>query len=259
MKKIVGIFKTEQNAVNAIENLKTQGYQEDEISVLVSDQTRYTSITEKTGLDLGEKNEEGSGALAGAAVGGTIGGVGGLLLGLGALAIPGLGPIVAAGPIAATLMGLLAGGAVGGLAGALVDYGIPEEQARDYEDRIKQGDIMVLVDDDDDEERRKSVYDNFTTNDSYNKNTYTYADTLVGRPDHKTGLDSPEFDINRDVRNEKGQTGNTNHIRDSYQKENDPPSNHPQYSDSRNVYGENDENEANPFKGISLDPHEDEK
>lgn len=177
MKKIVGIFNTEEKAIRAIEGLKAQGYMENEISVITKNTDTYEVIKMRTGMDVEEGMEDASGAVAGATVGGAIGGIGGLLLGLGALAIPGVGPIIAAGPIAATLVGALAGGAVGGLAGALVDYGIPEDEAKDYEKRVNQGDIMILVDDPDDN-RREAVYDNFKQQESYN-NTYNRYDALV--------------------------------------------------------------------------------
>ena len=89
------------------------------------------------------KTPEGAttGATAGAAIGGTLG----LLAGIGALAIPGIGPLIAAGPIMATLAGLGSGGLVGGVVGGLVGMGIPEYEAKRYEGRIKEGDILVSV------------------------------------------------------------------------------------------------------------------
>ncbi len=179
MKRVVGIFNNEEKAIRAIEGLKAQGYTDGEISVITQNTDTYDAIKTRTGLDLETANDATDGALAGAATGGALGGIGGLLLGLGALAIPGVGPIIAAGPIASALVGALAGGAVGGLAGALVDYGIPEVEAKDYEQRINQGDVMVLVDEGDDVERRNAVYDNFKENDSYNKYNYGAVDELT--------------------------------------------------------------------------------
>lgn len=84
-------------------------------------------------------------AVGTAAAGATLGGIGGLLVGLGALAVPGIGPILAAGPLAGALGGLLAGGAAGGVIGALSSIGVPEEYARDYAARIEQGHTLVSV------------------------------------------------------------------------------------------------------------------
>src|SRR5207253_7708384 len=93
-----------------------------------------------------EKNTKApEGTTAGVATGGAIGGTLGLLAGIGALAIPGVGPFIAAGPIMAALAGLGVGGAVGGLIGALVGMGIPEYEAKRYEGRIKEGGVLLSV------------------------------------------------------------------------------------------------------------------
>ena len=178
MKRVVGIFKTENQAIKAIERLKKDGYREDEISVITKDREQLDRVSDVAG-DVHDVREDrvgsdtGSKAAGGAVTGGTIGGIGGLLLGLGSFAIPGVGPLVAAGPIAAALGGALAGGAVGGLVGAMTDFGIPEEEAREYETRINAGEILVLVDADD--TRGDSVYDNFYENESLNRDLYDYT------------------------------------------------------------------------------------
>ena len=93
-----------------------------------------------------EKNTKApEGTTTGASVGGTLGGTLGLLAGIGAIAIPGVGPLIAAGPIMATLAGVGVGGAVGGMVGALVGMGIPEYEAKRYEGRVKEGGILVSV------------------------------------------------------------------------------------------------------------------
>lgn len=173
-KKIIGIFKTEDLAIRAIEGLRSSGYRDDEISIITKDEEKYNALTNKVGKDVTNEKDAAGGAAAGAVTGGTIGGFGGLLLGLGALAIPGVGPIVAAGPIAAAITGALAGGAVGGLAGALIDYGVPEIEAKEYEERINAGDILILVDDD--EQKRDEAYDHFYRNESLNRDTYRHRD-----------------------------------------------------------------------------------
>ena len=104
-----------------------------------------------------EKNTKApEGAATGVGVGGAVGGTLGLLAGIGALAIPGVGPLIAAGPIMGALAGLGVGGAVGGLVGALVGMGIPEYEAKRYEGRVKDGGILVSVHCDSSEEVSKA-------------------------------------------------------------------------------------------------------
>ena len=140
---LTGSFRDRASAERAYESLLKDGYTKDEINVIMSDDTRklhFSTTTETT--DLGNKAAEGG--LAGAAVGGAVGAIAGVLAVAGTLAIPGLG-LVLAGPIAAGLAGLGAGGATGGLVGALIGAGIPEERAKTYEKEIKAGGIVVGV------------------------------------------------------------------------------------------------------------------
>jgi uncharacterized membrane protein len=176
-KKIVGVFHTHGEAVRAIEALKDQGYRSEDISVVAKDRDRVDSIEDETDT----KMEEG--LAAGATTGGVLGGLTGLLVGIGALAIPGVGPIIAAGPIAATLGGAVVGAGAGGLAGALIGMGIPEEEARQYEEYLNQGEILVLVDAAADRERY--VYDTFHTNNALNSHMYDpyLNDTTTQRRD----------------------------------------------------------------------------
>lgn len=139
-KHVVGYYDTEQEAVNAIEQLKSQGYRSEDISVISKNQHEVDHISSETDTKAPE------GAATGAATGGVLGGLGGVMAGLGALAIPGIGPVVAAGPIIAGLTGAAAGAGVGGLAGALIGMGIPEEEAHRYNDYVNEGKILVLVD-----------------------------------------------------------------------------------------------------------------
>lgn len=141
-KKIVGVYETEQDAINVIERLINQGYHKEEISVIGRNKTDVSNVTDETGTAAEDT------AATGAMTGGAIGGATGLLAGIGALAIPGIGPIVAAGPIAATLMGALTGAGVGGLTGALIGLGIPDEDAKYYGNSLKEGKILVLVNND---------------------------------------------------------------------------------------------------------------
>ena len=172
-KHIAGAYDTEQEAIQAVEKLRAEGYRPEDISVISKNKDDVDAVTEETGT----KTEEG--LAAGAATGGILGGLTGLLAGVGALAIPGIGPIVAAGPIAATLTGAAVGAGAGGIAGALIGMGIPEEEAHRYEADVKSGKILVLVDP---ETKSADFTDGYTdTNRSVlegDRTTYTNADPL---------------------------------------------------------------------------------
>ncbi|WP_172196620.1 YsnF/AvaK domain-containing protein [Saccharibacillus qingshengii] len=140
--KVAGIFLTQREASEAIEDLKRSGYDTDDISVISKDHQDAAAIGEQTGTKAPE------GAAGGATAGGILGGVGGLLAGLGALAIPGIGPLLAAGPIATALAGIAVGATGGGLVGGLIGLGIPEEDAKSYHEHIGGGRMLVLVDTD---------------------------------------------------------------------------------------------------------------
>ncbi|MBE2978583.1 general stress protein [Priestia megaterium] len=139
-KRVVGVYKSEQEAIAAVEDLKTQGYATRDISIMGRDSREVDTVTEETDTEVVD------GITTGALTGGALGGLTGLLAGAGALAIPGIGPIVAAGPIAAVLTGAVTGAGVGGLTGALVGIGIPKEEAEYYSNSVKEGKILVLVD-----------------------------------------------------------------------------------------------------------------
>ncbi|MBM7649595.1 putative membrane protein [Bacillus ectoiniformans] len=139
-KQVVGIYDNQNEAVAAIEDLKRQGFTSDEISIVSKEREEVDYVEETTDT----KAEEG--AAAGAATGGVLGGLAGIAAGAGALAIPGIGPIIAAGPIVAGLTGAAAGAGAGGLTGALVGLGIPEEDAEHYNTEVKEGKMLVLVD-----------------------------------------------------------------------------------------------------------------
>lgn len=139
---IVGVFTEEEAAVNAYHQLIELGFDRDEISVLAENPERYHVNSE---LDVTPPHDMGKGAATGAITGGMVGGFGALIASIGALAIPGIGPFLAAGPIAATITGLLAGGAVGGALGALLGLGINKDEAKLYEENLKDGSILVIV------------------------------------------------------------------------------------------------------------------
>src|SRR5213078_299720 len=136
---VLGIYTTTNQAEAAVNQLMSQGFSGDDISVLMEDSNSSRQFAH-------EKNTKApEGTTTGATAGGVIGGTLGLLAGLGALAIPGVGPLIAAGPIMGTLAGIGAGGTVGGLIGALVGVGIPEYEAKRYEGRIKDGGVLLSV------------------------------------------------------------------------------------------------------------------
>jgi hypothetical protein len=136
---VFGIYKSVTQAEKAVDILKSVGFANNDISVLLTDaQTSHDFAHEKN-----TKAPEGT--AAGVTTGGIIGGTLGLLAGIGTLAIPGIGPLIAAGPIIAALAGVGAGGAAGGIIGALIGMGIPEYEAKRYEGRVKDGGILLSV------------------------------------------------------------------------------------------------------------------
>jgi hypothetical protein len=138
-KVVLGIYKTRAEVESAIDGLKSEGFVTNDVSVLMPD----GNGSQDFGHTKSSKASEGAatGATTGVVVGGTLG----LLAGIGALAIPGIGPFIAAGPIMAALAGASVGGAVGGIGGALVGLGIPEYEAKRYEGYIKNGGILLSV------------------------------------------------------------------------------------------------------------------
>ncbi|MDO9536376.1 MAG: hypothetical protein Q7J85_13870 [Bacillota bacterium] len=137
-KAIVGVFRSKDSATDAINELKRNGYERD-ISLVARDEKAkdYEPDADPGQRLTMEDQNLGDGVFAG----GALGGIAGLLAGAGALLIPGVGPIIAAGPLAAFLTGVVGGGLVGGL----VDSGIPEERGRYFEERVKKGDILVMI------------------------------------------------------------------------------------------------------------------
>jgi hypothetical protein len=138
-KAVFGIYNTQAALENAIGMLRDESFSSSDVAVLLPE-----SVSSR---DLGtvKTSKAPEGATAGAGSGAVVGGVLGWLVGIGSLAIPGVGPFIAAGPIVAALAGLGVGGAVGGLAGALVGMGIPEYEAKRYEGRITKGGILLSV------------------------------------------------------------------------------------------------------------------
>src|SRR6185369_9033353 len=154
-KSVFGIATTHGQAERIVEQLQAQGFAASEISVLMPD----TGGTRDVGHVKATKAPEG--ATTGAATGGVTGGVIGLLAGIGALAIPGVGPFIAAGPIMAALSGAAVGGSTGGLIGALVGLGIPEYEAKRFEGEIKGGRVLIAVhaENSDETKRAKEIFE----------------------------------------------------------------------------------------------------
>jgi hypothetical protein len=140
---VFGIYPTQESVENSVDALKLAGFRNTDISVLFPSNVGTKDFAH-------EKNTKApEGAAAGAGTGAVVGGTLGWLAGIGALAIPGLGPFIAAGPIMVALAGVGVGGTIGGLTGALIGMGIPEYEAKRYEGRIKGGGILLSVHSDD--------------------------------------------------------------------------------------------------------------
>ncbi|MBC7342789.1 MAG: general stress protein [Clostridia bacterium] len=130
-KTVVAVFASRNNAEEAVKALRASGYDR-EISLLTKQEQEGQNQGENVGL---------GGISTGVTTGGILGGLAGLAMGAGALVVPGIGPLIAAGPIA----GLLSGAATGGIAGGLVDWGIPAEEGRQYQEDVKEGKTLVSV------------------------------------------------------------------------------------------------------------------
>lgn len=150
------IAPTQSVAAGIVASLKSAGFTDNDISVLFPDKTSTRDFAHEAHTKAPE------GAAVGATTGGAIGGALGLLAGIGLLAIPGLGPFVAAGPIMAALSGLGVGAAAGGIAGALIGMGIPELEAKRYEGKVKDGNILISAHAETSEEtsRAKEIFRN---------------------------------------------------------------------------------------------------
>jgi len=147
---VFGIYPAYASVESAVDGLRAAGFRSTDISVLFPENVGTKDFAHEKGTKAPE------GASAGAGTGAVIGGTLGWLAGIGALAIPGIGPFIAAGPIMAALAGVGVGGAVGGITGALIGLGIPEYEAKRYEGRIKSGGILLSVHSDNSDWTRKA-------------------------------------------------------------------------------------------------------
>src|SRR3954464_15521298 len=136
---VFGIYRDRQQVEQAVDTLLDNGFRSEDISVLLPDNVGTKDFAHEKNTNAPEGGT--TGAASGAVVGGTLG----LLAGIGALAIPGVGPFIAAGPIMGALAGAGSGGVVGGIIGALIGMGIPEYEAKRYEGMIKEGKILLSV------------------------------------------------------------------------------------------------------------------
>ena len=150
-KAVIGIVQTLPQAETLVAELKNAGFTTQDISVLFPNKTGTKDFAHE------HHTKAPEGAVTGASAGGLMGGTLGLLAGIGALAIPGLGPFIAAGPLMAALSGAAAGATLGGVTGALVGLGIPEVEAKLYEGKIRGGNILVAVHSSDGEMRKRAL------------------------------------------------------------------------------------------------------
>lgn len=132
VKTVIGVFENKQQAEKAVNSLRNSGFDTNEISIVAKEEKKDNGDEENLEMDT---------VADGTATGGVIGGLAGLAIGAGALAIPGIGPLFAAGPIA----GLISGAATGGIAGSLIDWGIPAERGEYYEEEVKKGKILAVI------------------------------------------------------------------------------------------------------------------
>src|SRR4029079_16407744 len=147
---VFGIVPSYETVDRGVDALRAAGYRNTDISVLFPENEGTKDFAHEKGTKAPE------GATTGAGTGAVLGGALGWLAGIGALAIPGVGPLIAAGPIMAALAGVGVGGAVGGIAGALIGLGIPEYEANRYEGRVKEGGILLSVHSDNSDWTRKA-------------------------------------------------------------------------------------------------------
>src|SRR5437867_5468449 len=154
-KAVFCIATSEAQAEIIVNQLKQEGFAYSDISVLFPDKTGSKDFAHE------QHTKAPEGAATGAGTGGVLGGAFGWLVGIGAIAIPGLGPFIAAGPIMAALSGAAAGAALGGVTGALIGMGIPEYEAKRYEGKLKEGNLLISVhtDDSNERDRAKTIFE----------------------------------------------------------------------------------------------------
>jgi hypothetical protein len=155
MSRSVFCIANTPNAVRIVDRLRAAGFSSNDISVLIADKEGTRDFAHQ------HHSKAPEGAAVGAGTGALLGGALGWLAGIGTLAIPGLGPMIAAGPIMAALSGAAAGGAIGGLAGALIGLGVPEYEAKRFEGKVMAGNALISVhtDNSDESARAKRIFE----------------------------------------------------------------------------------------------------
>lgn len=148
-KSVTGLLPNSTIAETVVTDLRTAGFNQNEVSLLFAE-------NDKNKVFMEQHSKAPEGAATGAGTGGVVGGVLGWLIGIGSLAIPGVGPFIAAGPIMAALSGAAIGAATGGVIGSLVGLGIPEIEAKKYENKIKEGYVLIAVHTDNPEQQKKA-------------------------------------------------------------------------------------------------------
>lgn len=172
-KSVFGIATQRAQAERVVLALQGAGFRADEISVLFPDAKGTRDFAHE------KHTKAPEGAATGAGVGGALGAGFGWLVGIGALAIPGLGPFIAAGPIMAALGGAAVGATVGGVSGALIGLGMPEIEAKKYEDKLREGNLLISVhtDDSDEVSRAKDIFQEADL-----KDVTTISETAAPKP-----------------------------------------------------------------------------
>jgi len=194
-KQVVGLFDTMQDAQSAVQELRTAGFTESDISIVASEARIADDV------DGGSEAVEGAGA--GATGGAVLGGLGGLLVGLGALVIPGIGPVIAAGTLATalgtTVVGAGLGAAAGGLVGALVGAGIPEDDAGIYAEGVRRGGALVTVQaaTDGDAERAADILDSYNVVDIDQRSANYRSGGWTGFDENAETVDSADSEWDR--------------------------------------------------------------
>src|SRR5215212_6429375 len=187
---VVGLFHNQADAERAIQRLKERGFSENQIGVAIKDRSKQEDLIEGTGTQAAE------GAATGAIGGGVLGGVIGLLAGVGALAIPGVGPIIAGGTLASTLAGAGIGAAAGGLIGALAGMGVPEEDARHFDQGFQAGGTLVTVNAGSRaEEARECLYESGADLGSMGRGLTSSAASGSGREYDRSGSDTERIEL----------------------------------------------------------------
>lgn len=212
---VFGIYKNRVDLEHAVDTLRAEGFRSSDISVLFPDNEGTKDFAHE------KHTKAPEGTATGATTGAVLGGVLGWLTGIGALAIPGIGPFIAAGPIMAALAGAGVGGTVGGLTGALIGAGIPEYEAKRYEGRVREGGILLSVhcDESDWVDKAKDILERTGGTDIASANEETAKgkraedinidrpksmDRPISRPDVPTVEEVKPSRRTRDIRNEPG-------------------------------------------------------